>query len=79
MMEVFVKTLPGQTISVSVQQDIFVDSLYKTYAAEVARPEDSISFIFAGQQLERSNSCQAYGVKSMSVLHDKMQLILMQL
>ena len=70
MMELYIVTLPGQTISLWLQQTITTDSLYTAYSAEVGRPESSISLTFSGLQLERGTYCWVYGIKSQATLHD---------
>jgi large subunit ribosomal protein L40e len=67
--QVFIKTLPGKTLSFHVQPSDSVESLRLLVKKAEGVPVDDQRLIFAGTQLEDGRTLSSYGVKKESTLH----------
>jgi len=66
---VFVKTLAGETLSISLDVSMTVDTLKDKIAATKMIPLESQRLIFAGRKLEDGKTLSDYSVMNESVIH----------
>ncbi len=71
---VFVKTMKGRTLSLSVNKDTTVEGVKTQLHAMGEGPPDQLRIIYAGKQLEDSRTMGDYNVRPPSTLHMLMRL-----
>lgn len=71
---IFVKTMKGRTLSLSVTKDTTVEDLKAGLHAAGEAPPDQLRVVFAGKQLEDARTMGDYNVRARSTLHMLMRL-----
>ena len=68
-MQVFVKTLIGQTITLEVQPSDTVRTLKEKLRAKEDIPPDQQRLIYSGRQLEDEERLSYYNIQNLSTIH----------
>ena len=73
-MQIFVKTLQGETTTLDVTEDDTIDSIKEKLQDKKGIPSDQQRLIFSGKQLEDGKSLRDYGIQDGANIHMVLRL-----
>ena len=74
LVPLYVKTLTGKTVTLSVQPEHTVEQLKQKVQDKVGIPADEQRLVYAGMQLEDGRTVEDYNIRKESTLHVRLRL-----